>query len=147
MIDASDISDAPAQDRCASNCTGSGALRTVTADTDPAPLARGGTILTPGTATAVASGPFVLTDARMNSNAAGASTAAATFWIVPASQGCGGALTELGDERRIGFVRGQGAPDTPTVELHAVRYVVAADEVLCTAGRGIVAWAGFRPYE
>ena len=100
-----------------------------------------------GTATAVMSGPFVLTDARMNSNAVGTLTAAATFWIVPASQGCGGALTDLGDERRLGFIRGQGAPDTPPVELHAARYVVAADEVLCAEGRGIVAWAGFRPYD
>lgn len=153
MRDAMVIPDASAQDSCATNCTAGGSLRTVTAETDPAQLERGGAVLRlsggdPDVISEVVRGPFVLTDAQMNANSIppGTVSAAATLWVASATGGCGDTVPYL-DERVLGNLVGRGGPDTLPELFRGARYFVGSDEVLCAEGRGVIAWAGFRPYE
>ena len=121
------VSDAAAQPTCG-NCTTGGALRIVTADTDPTRLVRG--IAGPSDEEdPVIAGPFVLTDIEFErANSVDAS-------ITPTN--CYDENTE-----RLVDVESGRAP------MHGGRFFVPAGFSLCLrVSVGDVYWAGFRPYD
>ncbi|MCB9594064.1 MAG: hypothetical protein H6719_15125 [Sandaracinaceae bacterium] len=149
------MSDASAQMSCATNCSTGGALRVMTADSDASRLVRGGAVLNPRRPTSgespllveVVAGPFVLTDARMSTyTGLSSDLTQATLWIAPRSTGCSPKPSLL-DPDVIGNLYAPSGPDAEERRLEGARYFVSVSEVLCAEGVGVVAWAGFLPYD
>lgn len=130
------MSDAQAQEGCASSCTPSGVLRVMTSDTDPTRLETG-TLVGDSSASShvVAEGPFVLTDLMYPSTGA----TAWTVYTSPVSEACstlpGRIITRVQQDTR----------------LTGMRIHVRAGEKLCAvphdSTRPQLRWAGFRPYD
>jgi hypothetical protein len=136
------VEDAAAQS-CAS-CNAAGAVRMVTADTDPAQLESGITVEDePGMPDPfVVAGPFVLTDAI-----ATAGTGRTFLYTTEgdAADDCAMAALSNGALARL-----ESAVDTGDDRgLQGVRILIPAGQVLCAStldGSPRVRWAGFRPY-
>lgn len=143
MVGDAMIDDASAQS-CAS-CTASGAVKMITADTDPEQL-EGGIVEVPDSAGSdplLATGPIVLTDAM-----ATAGTGRVFLYTVAATDN-GGSCAEvpLADGA---IARLESVPDSgDDVALHGARILIPAGQLLCASnlsGAPSVRWAGFRPY-
>lgn len=120
------VGDAAAQPTCG-NCTTGGALRIVTADTDPTRLVRGSAGPSEGP---VIAGPFVLTDIEFE-------RANSVDAVITPSDEC-----YDDDAERLVDVDSGRAP------MHGGRFVVPAGFSLCLqVSVGRVYWAGFRPYD
>lgn len=121
------VSDAEAQPMCG-NCTTGGALRMVTADTDPTRLVRGVASSSDEAEPAIA-GPFVLTDIEFER----ANSVDATITR--------GDCYDEELERLVDI-------DSGRAPMHGGRFLVPAGQSLCLrVPVGSVYWAGFRPYD
>lgn len=122
--------DATAQTTCGTSCSAGGTARVMTADTDPAQLLTG-TVTESGQ---LVEGPFVLTDLR-GIDVDGI----VTTWEISI---CGAdPIADMSTDRSSYSSKTTGA-----------RIYVAPGEALCayrsyTSPRGVLRWAGFRPYD
>lgn len=140
--DAMPPSDAAAQDDGGSGpgscgtCNAGGALRTVTADTDPTRLEHGILDLTEGLV-----GPIVITDVAVTLSL---HAGRGSVWIAPPGAACTGSGP---GEFRLALEGDDGGDWSA----HGARIFVPAGQRLCgmatdPAGSPTISWAGFRPY-
>ncbi len=142
MMDGGMIGDASAQS-CAS-CTASGAVRMITADTDPEQFVGGIVEVEDSNPdTLVVTGPFVLTDAM-----ATAGDGRLFLYTLGAADN-GGACADVpladGAVARLESTSGDG----DDAEIHGARIFIPAGQLLCASrlsGAPALRWAGFRPY-
>lgn len=153
LRDGSDTSmpDAMAQD-CATDCTGGGVLRVMTADTDPDQLRHAGVYIAlppSGDAVEVVAGPIVITDlmvARENG---------ISYELRMTSlPDCTGPIDPATTEHVVTLISapqvGMTSVNTRfTREVHGGRILVPAGSRICTSvsNTGFIYYAGFVPYD
>jgi hypothetical protein len=148
--------DAMAQDSCATNCTGGGVLRMMTADTDPGQLVTGLVVndnrMNDSQAFEIIEGPLVLTDLgiaredvpHVNVFMTSMASCPTTTEYPPEAEG----LTYIALD---GQSSGSSVNTRYAHDIHGGRYLVPAGSRLCGRSAGIavfyVRYAGFRPYD
>lgn len=136
--------DAEAQPSCATNCTSSGILRVLTADTDPARFVRGSitddALVTQDTSIR---GPFVLTGFEV---ATSISPSSGRLYVVPEPDRCSDSGDLIAEEAN----QTVSTTSTSTVVREdgmSERWYVGPGEKLCVRCNGRCSWSGFHPYE